>query len=151
LKRVMRNFAANGIPVTDRLAKKLWLASKIQGHRNPFGKPLIEYSVAQLDFILEMAALDEPDRYSFVRESTTTSPGASAATLASWADVLSGTLQAAYMDRLGITQGNRALALYAAKHGAGLTPGFSRGGKPIDASGNAVHGKSSRPVNGAAW
>lgn len=143
----MRNFAVSGIRVNDRLARKLWLASKIQGHRNPFGKPLTEYNVAQLDFILEMAALDEPDRYSFTRQSetTTTQPQA----LAAWSDVLIGPLQSAYMDRIGITAGNRGLALYAAKHGTGLVPGFSRAGKPIDAY-NSHDGKPIGAANGTA-
>jgi hypothetical protein len=145
----MRNFAANGVRV-DRLAQKLWLAAKIQGHRNPFGKPLVEYNVAQLDFILEMAARDEPERYSFVRANAAASETVSPQTMAAWTDVLIGRLSTGFLDTLGITEANKAIALYNAKRGFGLKPGFSREGKPIDAGGNTDRGHAKTAANGAA-
>jgi hypothetical protein len=126
----MRNFAAQGLPTTDRLARKLWLAARIQGHRNPFGKPLPEYTIAQLDFVLEMAALDEPDRYSFVRNGKEMGRSETTTALASWTDTLKGALHALYLVQIGITAANRAVAAYAARKQSGLKPGFTRHGKP---------------------
>lgn len=108
------------------------MAAKIQGHRNPFGKALPDYTVAQLDFVLEMAALDEPDRYSFTRDGKETGRSTSTAALASWTDTLKGPLLARYLEQIGIGAGNRAVAAYLARKRTGLRPGLTRRGKPVD-------------------
>jgi len=88
--------------------------------------------VAQLDFVLEMAALDEPERYSFVRNGKETGRSAVSATLASWTDTLKGLLRTRYLEQIGIAAGNRAVAAYLARQRTGLKPGFTRKGKTID-------------------
>ena len=79
-----------------------------------------------------MAALDEPDRYRFVRNGVEAGQATAPAALASWLDTLKGMLRMRYLERTGITAGNRAVAAYAAKKQTGLKPGFSRKGKPTD-------------------
>jgi hypothetical protein len=108
------------------------MASVVQGHRNPFGKPLVEYTVVELDFVLEMAALDEPDRWSFVRGGRKSGTAAPAA-MARWSDALGGGLFRKYMDRTGLTRGIAAVTSWRRKQGGGMKPGFTRGGKPVDA------------------
>lgn len=111
------------------MAQKLWMASVIQGHRNPFGKALTEYSVPELDFVLEMAARDEPERYIFKRAGAG-QPLSKA--LASWHDVFAGELRQWYMLRTGLAQGLSNVVQWRRRQGGGLQPGISRGGKAID-------------------
>jgi hypothetical protein len=78
------------------MAKKLWQVATIQGHHNPFLPDLLALNEAQLDFILEMWAVDNPKRGRFVREGK--SPGMTEAKArARWADVLRGPALAAYL------------------------------------------------------
>lgn len=90
-----------------------------------------EYTVAQLDFVLEMAAIDEPDRYSFVRDGKESGRSVASAALASWADTLKGPLRERYLEQIGIAAGNRAVAAYLARQRTGLKPGLTRRGKPV--------------------
>jgi len=101
----------------------------MQGHKNPFGKPLNEYTVAELDFVLEMSAIDDPDHWTFVRASkhATTTPKA----LARWIDVLAGPLAAQYQAYIGITAGLENVRRWRARKESGLKPGFSRAGKSV--------------------
>jgi hypothetical protein len=110
----------------------LWVASRIQGHRNPFGVPLTEYTIPQLHFILEMAALDEPDKYAFSRGTLAASP---AEVKAAWYSVLKG--QALMSHKLGqIAAATQAmLSIWKSRKPPGMKPGVSRKGKPIDARG----------------
>jgi hypothetical protein len=43
------------------------MAAEIQGHRDPFHPRLLGLTLPQLDFVLEKAALSEPDKYRFSR------------------------------------------------------------------------------------
>lgn len=64
--------------------------AKIQGHHNPFSPDLLSLNEAQLDFILEMWAADNPKRGRFVREGATTSGMDDSLARKKWADVLRG-------------------------------------------------------------
>ena len=130
------DFARDGLSTRDPLARKLWLASRILGGHapgGPFGKALPDYTVAELDFVLEMAAQDDPDRYSFTRAS---GPPAAPTVLAKWSDTLMGNALMRYLERTGIASGQRALDAYRKRQaaGSGMRFGFTRGGKPIDAA-----------------
>lgn len=86
----------------------------------------------ELDFVLEMAARDEPDKWTFIRAGN--EPFASVA-LATWDSVLSGRLKLEYYARTGISRGNDNVRRYQQRHatpGAGFRLGLSRGGKSID-------------------
>jgi hypothetical protein len=122
-KKRTRNFAVRGIPTNDPLARKLWIASVIQGHRNPFGKALRDYTVAELDFVLEMAALDDPEHYSFSRAGAKDAP---AAAMTGWVNVLREPLKQRYLELIGVAQGIRSVAAWQARATGGLKPGFSR-------------------------
>jgi len=106
------------------------MASVVQGHRNPFGKPLADHTVSELDFVLEMASLDEPDRWSFVRGTRSASQTTA---MARWSDVLAGGLFSRFIAHTGITKGLAAVTAWRRRQGGGLQPGLTRGGKPIDA------------------
>lgn len=108
----------------------------IQGHRNPFGKPLADYTTAEMDFVLEMAALDEPDRWTFVRDGQRAGASDVPKARAEWHGVLGGRLAVDYMLRTGIAAGNANVAAWRARQGGGLRPGLSRGGKALDDAGH---------------
>lgn len=111
---------------------KLWQAAKIQGHRNPFGKPLIEYTMVELDFVLEMAALDDPDKWTFQRIGH--APAVASKSLASWTSRLAGKALTRFMLRTGIARANKGVAAWEARRSMGgrLRPGLSRQGKRVD-------------------
>ena len=111
------------------------MASVVQGHRNPWGKPLAEHTVAELDFVLEQAALDEPDRWSFIRGGR--KGATSTAAMAKWSDALGGSLFRRYLERTGLTRGIANIANWKRRQGGGLKPGLTRGGKPIGEQDNA--------------
>ncbi len=76
--------------------RKLWQVSQILGSRSPFD--LLDHNEAQLDFILEMYAEDNPDRGTFIRANN--QPPLSAAKLAAaWERVLVGDAHRARMER----------------------------------------------------
>jgi hypothetical protein len=104
----------------------------IQGHRNPFGKALRDYTIAELDFVLEMAAIDNPDQYTFSRGGTPAGRSDAPVAMAGWMSVLKEPLLQRYLERVGVAQGIRAVAAWKAKQTGGLKPGFSRAGKPTD-------------------
>jgi hypothetical protein len=107
----------------------LWLASRIQGHSNPFGKALVDYSVAELDFVLEMAAIDEPGRYEFQRGGV--AQPTQAAINAAWHDVRSGkALQESAVGKAADLAA-RIAAAWGRKNSGGLVPGMSKGGRPM--------------------
>jgi hypothetical protein len=125
----MPDFAAEGIDPQHPFAKKLWLASAIQGHRNPWAKPLTEYSVAQLDFVLEMASIDEPEKWQFNRPLKPAQPAAPSA-MAAWHNVMAGKLSVAWMARTGIADATARIQAWRARRGE-LRPGLTRAGQPI--------------------
>lgn len=127
----MPDFEQEGIPTESLLARKLWLASVIQGHRNPFGKSLTEYTTPELDFILEMAAKDDPETYSFKRAGADPPRSDS---LSRWRSSLAGRALTGFLMRTGILTANKGLAAWETRRrgGTGLRPGVTRGGKAID-------------------
>lgn len=97
-----------------------------------------DYTVAQLDFVLEMASLDEPDQYTFTRADRPHGRAEIPVAMTRWNDVLRGRLQQQYLERLGLGNAVRAVTEWRARQhqqtaGAGLRPGLSRNGKPVDA------------------
>ena len=123
----MPDFEREGIPPSHRLAAKLWVASKVLGGHaagGPFGKRLVEHTPAELDFILEMAARDEPDKYAF-RRAGTPDPMQRTEAGAAWYDrALGGSLRKSLEAATARAR--------AAAHGAQrLRPGLTRGGKPV--------------------
>lgn len=107
----------------------------IQGHRNPFGKALRDYSIAELDFVLEMASLDEPERYSFTRSGKQAGVKEAPAAMATWLNVLTGALRDRYLERIGVARGIRSVLDWKAKQTGGLKLGFSRKVPPADSGG----------------
>ncbi len=88
-----------------------------------------DYNIAELDFVLEMAALDTPEQYTFNREGR---DGIKApVAMAQWLDVLQGSLKARYLARIGLASALETTAAWKARQGSGLQPGLSRGGKPL--------------------
>lgn len=70
------------------LAKKLWQASRVL-NTSPFSPELLHHSEVQLDFILEMHALDNPKELVFERTSSEKILSETE-TLAQWDQVLIG-------------------------------------------------------------
>ena len=112
----------------------MWLASVIQGHRNPFGKPLCEYTTAELDFVIEMASIDDPDHIVF-RRGGVDQKQAETEARAKWIDVLAGPMLRAYRRATGTARADDNLKAWYAKRkqGRGMRVGLSRQGKPLDA------------------
>jgi hypothetical protein len=79
-----------------------------------------------------MAALDEPDRYTFTRDGKESGRPAAPSVLASWMNVMKGPLRMRYLEHTGIAAANKAVEAYAARRAGGLKPGFTRAGKPAD-------------------
>jgi hypothetical protein len=110
----------------------VWLASKILGSHTaggPFGKPLAEYSAVELDFVLEMAAIDEPERYTFVRDGKVSGVSQVAQELADWTKCLEGPALARHLANSFVPPAWTKRP----KPESGMTVGITRGGKAIDA------------------
>jgi hypothetical protein len=123
------DFAEQGLSTENPLARKLWLASRIQGHSNPFGKALVDYSVAELDFVLEMASLESPPLCDFQRAGALRIT--QAAINAAWHDVRSGkALQESAVGKAADLAA-RIAAAWGRKNSGGLVPGMSKGGRPM--------------------
>lgn len=88
--------------------------------------------MAELDFILEMGALDEPDRFTFLRGGRDLSR-AGVEAHAAWTNVRAGAALKRQLDQEGVTAANERLAAYRRRSGqqSGLKPGLTRGGKPV--------------------
>ncbi|MDA8249169.1 MAG: hypothetical protein M0Z28_08315 [Rhodospirillales bacterium] len=116
------SLAKTGLPTTTLLARKLWQAAKIQGHKNPFGKALIDYNPAELDFVLEMEALDNPREFRFEREGVASDGSHNAAVRAAWASALTGRSLAQSLSGIAFD----AVARWRARRGGqgGLKPGI---------------------------
>lgn len=71
------------------MARKLWQVSQIL-EISPFDPGLLSHNEAQLDFILEMWAKDNPKRGRFVREGKASDGMADTMARKGWADVLRG-------------------------------------------------------------
>ena len=119
------------------MARKLWLASRILGAHSsggPFGKPLPEHTPAEIDFILEMGAADEPDRYTFLRGGKSARQ-AESEKRAAWFNAVSGKALQERMEADGLAEAQRRLKAYKAKQGGlsgGMKPGITRGGKAVN-------------------
>jgi hypothetical protein len=141
LKKPGVDFEHEGIETQSPLAQKLWQASKILGEHTtggPFSKPLIEYSVQQLDFVLEMAAKDDPDKWTFVRP---TAAPAHSVRMSGWNDVLSGSALHRFMTATGMLNALSGITAWRARQpnvvtGKGLRLGHTRGGKALKNAGD---------------
>jgi hypothetical protein len=107
------------------------MAAVIQGHRDPFGKKLSEYTTAQLDFVLEMAAVDEPERWVFQRGGEDRK--AHAESLAKWRDALAGRALMEVLNLSGATAARAGIAAWKSRRmgGSGMRPGLTRGGRKV--------------------
>jgi hypothetical protein len=91
----------------------------------------MDYTVPELDFVLEMAAIDEPEKWQFTRSGEDNQPRSE--TLAGWGDRLAGRAFLWFLGRTGIGAANQGLTSWRARRSeGGLRPGLSRGGKSID-------------------
>jgi hypothetical protein len=111
----------------------LWLASKILGGHaagGPFGKPLPEYSTVELDFVLEMAAIDDPERYTFTRGGKVSGVSELVKELADWTKCLEG----AALERYLRNTFTPPAWTRRKKPEPSMTVGITRGGKVIGAS-----------------
>jgi hypothetical protein len=86
--------------------------------------------MAELDFVLEMASIDDPDSYTFLRGGKDHKKLALEAK-AAW--VATGTTTENRLERAGLTSAQERLKAYKQKKnmGLGLKPGITRKGKPI--------------------
>ena len=109
------------------------MASRILGSHaagGPFGKPLVAHTPAELDFILEMGARDEPDRFTFLRGGKDPRLEASEVA-AAWVAVAANDEQR--LATAGLADAQARLKVHKAKAGGVQTmrPGLTRGGKAI--------------------
>lgn len=108
------------------------MASKILGSHTtggPFGKPLPEYSAMELDFVLEMAAIDDPERYTFVRGGKVSGVSEMVQELADWTKCLEGPALERHLKR----SFTPPAWTRRKKPEPSMTVGITRGGKSIDA------------------
>lgn len=107
------------------------MASRVLGSHaagGPFGKPLVEHTPAELDFILEMGARDEPERFTFLRDGKDPRRQAPE-TAAAWTDVAGTNEQK--LKAAGLAEQQARLNAYRKRTATapGLKPGLTRGGK----------------------
>lgn len=108
------------------------MASRILGSHTaggPFGKPLTDHTPAELDFILEMGARDEPERFTFLRGGKDARMH-DAEAKAAWLDTAIDNGQRLRMAGLAEQQAN--LNRYRQRKAPGMRPGMTRGGKAIE-------------------
>lgn len=79
------------------MAKKLWQVSRLLGDRSPFDPYVLDHNEAQLDFILEMYALENPRRARFVRPDQPSEGLKHSQAQARWVDVLRGSALQEYL------------------------------------------------------
>lgn len=92
----------------------------------------------QLDFVLEMAARDDPDKWTFTRAGTVQA----SESLTRWVDRLAGRMLMQFLMTTGLAAASQGAARWRAKKsapaaGAGLKPGVSRGGKGLKGASNS--------------
>jgi hypothetical protein len=85
---------------------------------------LPDYTIAELNFVLEMAAIDEPERWEFQRSGDKPK----SQSLAGWNDRLAGRALLALMARTGLSVASAGVARWRARQGSGMKPGLTRGG-----------------------
>lgn len=105
------------------------MASVVQGHRNPFGKPLAEHTVPELDFVLEMAAIDDPERWTFHRGGEDATPQSES--MSRWRSSLAGSALAELMSLTGATAARAGIERWRNRRSMGLRPGITRRGRSI--------------------
>lgn len=88
---------AEGLETKTLRAEKLWEVSRILGNRSPFDPYILEHTEAQLDFILEMYAKDNPRTRRFVRPGRIEDGTREVMVTKGWADVLTGAALARFM------------------------------------------------------
>jgi hypothetical protein len=96
---------------------------------------LIDHTAIELDFILEMAAIDEPERFTFVRGGKVSGISETARELADWTKCLEGAALARHLAKSFVPPAWTR----APKPESGMTVGITRGGKAINA-GNQNNG-----------
>jgi hypothetical protein len=105
------------------------VASVVQGHRNPFGKTLAEHTVPELDFVLEMAAIDDPERWTFTRGGADKVVRSEA--MSRWRDSLAGKALIELMSLTGATAARAGIERWRNRRSGGMRPGLTRRGKEI--------------------
>ena len=98
--------------------------AKIQGHRNPFGKALLDYTEAELDFVLEMEALDNPKTHVFQRGGVATDGSHIPVLKAAWASLRSGKALDAFFAGIPFAM---VAAARARRAQGGMIPGIKAG------------------------
>jgi hypothetical protein len=90
----------------------------------------MEYTMAEIDFVLEMASIDDPERYVFLRGGK--DPKRVALDVAA-AWVATAHTTSDRLARAGLLEAQARLKAHKQKigSGAGLKPGITRKGKPI--------------------
>jgi hypothetical protein len=112
---------------------KLWVASRILGSHaagGPFGKPLLDHTPDEIDFILEMGARDEPERFTFMRGGKDARVEAAKAK-AAWLDTTIDNSQKLKMAGLAEQQAKLNQYKQRGRAASGMRPGMTRGGKAV--------------------
>jgi hypothetical protein len=112
-----------GLATSTPLARKLWAVATIQGHKNPFGKPILEYNLAELDFILEMEALNNPREFTFHRDGIASDGSHIPEAKAAWSRVLRGSALTKFFSNLPFDAIRKAKERHFGSGGSGLKPG----------------------------
>jgi len=147
LTRNLRDFAKDGLQTGNPLLSTLWRVASIQGHYNPFHPDLMAMNMAQLYFILEMYALDNPKEYTFTRHGK----AEESEVLAAWKGVLKdNALADAGGAMLTITDmiakhAVRKAAKAAKQPRLGIVRRQNNGGQPDD----KLQGQPSTPFDGS--
>lgn len=80
---------ASGLPTKTPLAEKLWRASRIL-NVSPFDAGLLAHTEPQIDFIIEMYAIEHPRELKFTRPGNVDDGLAVSIAQRDWANVLTG-------------------------------------------------------------
>jgi len=112
------------------------MAAKLQGHKNPWGKPLVECSLAEIDFILEMEAIDNPKEFQFYRSGQSTVPPPAAHSMTAWANVLRGEALMRFMTGRWSPKATARSEAMRNTSMSGMKPGVTVRGKAVNSAGN---------------
>lgn len=89
-------FEQAGINTDTNLAKKLWRVARILGERSPFDDYILNHSVVQMDFILDMYSKDRPEELKYTKAGEV-EDNLKPMLYKIWADVFTGKTQIEFM------------------------------------------------------